>query len=99
MRTYPPTAAGRFFIPVPTPPTRLLAPQRSPTSLSGKMNRLLRRIEMLEHMHRERLAPFRSDPRFINVRQRGTIAALDLDVFDIGLSLARRAAAQSFLSG
>ncbi len=45
---------------------------------------VLRRIEMLEHMHRERLAPFRSDPRFINVRQRGTIAALDLDVSTSG---------------
>jgi adenosylmethionine---8-amino-7-oxononanoate aminotransferase len=45
---------------------------------------VLRRIEMLEQMHRERLAPFRSDPRFINVRQRGTIAALDLDVSSSG---------------
>jgi adenosylmethionine---8-amino-7-oxononanoate aminotransferase len=45
---------------------------------------VLRRIEMLEQMHRERLAPFRSDPRFINVRQRGTIAALDLDVSTSG---------------
>ena len=41
---------------------------------------VLRRIEMLEHMHRERLAPFRSDARFIDIRQRGTIVALDLDV-------------------
>src|SRR6202789_198713 len=45
---------------------------------------VLKRIEMLEQMHRERLAPFRSDPRFINVRQRGTIAALDLDVSSSG---------------
>ena len=45
---------------------------------------VLQRIEMLEHMHRERLAPFRSDPRFINVRQMGTIAALDLDVSTSG---------------
>jgi adenosylmethionine---8-amino-7-oxononanoate aminotransferase len=45
---------------------------------------VLRRIEMLEQMHRERLAPFRTDPRFINVRQRGTIAALDLDVSTSG---------------
>jgi adenosylmethionine-8-amino-7-oxononanoate aminotransferase len=45
---------------------------------------VLRRIEMLEQMHRERLAPFRTDPRFINVRQRGTIAALDLDVSSSG---------------
>jgi adenosylmethionine-8-amino-7-oxononanoate aminotransferase len=41
---------------------------------------VLKRIEALEQMHRERLAPFRSDPRFVNVRQSGTIAALDLDV-------------------
>jgi adenosylmethionine-8-amino-7-oxononanoate aminotransferase len=45
---------------------------------------VLKRIEALEHMHRERLAPFRSDPRFINVRQSGTIAALDLDVSTSG---------------
>ncbi len=38
------------------------------------------RIGALERMHRERLAPFRSDPRFANVRQTGTIAALDLNV-------------------
>lgn len=54
---------------------------------------VLKRIEALEQMHRERLAPFRSDPRFINVRQSGTIAALDLDVStsgylsDVGLPL------------
>jgi adenosylmethionine-8-amino-7-oxononanoate aminotransferase len=41
---------------------------------------VLNRIEALEQMHRARLAPFRADPRFINVRQSGTIAALDLDV-------------------
>src|ERR1700757_3174927 len=35
------------------------------------------RIKSLENMHRERLLPFRSDPRFTNVRQIGTIAALD----------------------
>ncbi|GGC83266.1 adenosylmethionine--8-amino-7-oxononanoate transaminase [Chelatococcus reniformis] len=38
------------------------------------------RIAALEGMHRERLAPFRSDRRFANVRLTGTIAALDLDV-------------------
>ena len=36
------------------------------------------RIQALEEMHRKRLAPFRSDPRFVNVRQQGTIAALDI---------------------
>src|SRR5487761_445313 len=45
---------------------------------------VLKRIEALELMHHERLAPFRSDPRFINVRQCGTIAALDLDVSTSG---------------
>jgi adenosylmethionine---8-amino-7-oxononanoate aminotransferase len=45
---------------------------------------VLKRIEALEQMHRERLAPFRSDPRFINVRQSGAIAALDLDVSTSG---------------
>jgi adenosylmethionine-8-amino-7-oxononanoate aminotransferase len=45
---------------------------------------VLKRIEGLEQMHRERLAPFRSDPRFINVRQSGTIVALDLDVSSSG---------------
>ncbi|EIM30753.1 MULTISPECIES: adenosylmethionine--8-amino-7-oxononanoate transaminase [Microvirga] len=38
------------------------------------------RIGALARMHRERLAQFRSDPRFVNVRQAGTIAAFDLDV-------------------
>lgn len=42
------------------------------------------RIKSLENMHRERLAPFRSDPRFTNVRQTGTIVALDLKVSTSG---------------
>lgn len=37
------------------------------------------RIKSLESMHHQRLVPFRSDPRFSNVRQTGTIAALDLN--------------------
>lgn len=45
---------------------------------------VLKRIEALEQMHRERLASFRSDLRFINVRQSGTIVALDLDVSTSG---------------
>jgi adenosylmethionine---8-amino-7-oxononanoate aminotransferase len=45
---------------------------------------VLQRIEALEQIHRERLAPFHTDPRFINVRQSGTIAALDLDVSTSG---------------
>ena len=36
------------------------------------------RIKTLERLHRERLARFESDPRFGDVRQTGTIAALDL---------------------
>ena len=42
------------------------------------------RIDELALMHRERLVPFRSDPRFVNVRQTGTIAALDLNVSTSG---------------
>lgn len=38
------------------------------------------RIEALEAEQRQRLARFEADPRFRNVRQAGTIAALDLDV-------------------
>jgi adenosylmethionine-8-amino-7-oxononanoate aminotransferase len=38
------------------------------------------RIKSLERMHREKLAPFRSDPRFTNIRQTGTITAFDLNV-------------------
>jgi len=41
---------------------------------------VLARITALADMHRDRLLPFRSDPRFTNVRQIGTIAALDLTV-------------------
>ena len=42
------------------------------------------RIEKLGRLHRERLEPFRLDPRFTNVRQTGTIAAVDLDVSTAG---------------
>ncbi|WP_091881622.1 adenosylmethionine--8-amino-7-oxononanoate transaminase [Phyllobacterium sp. OV277] len=37
------------------------------------------RIRSLEAMHRERLKRFAADPRFSNIRQTGTIAALDLN--------------------
>jgi len=37
-----------------------------------------KRIEAVAAMHSDRLARFRSDPRFANIRQQGTIAALDL---------------------
>lgn len=42
------------------------------------------RIDALQRLHRERLAPFRSDRRFREVRQLGTIAALDLAVETTG---------------
>jgi adenosylmethionine-8-amino-7-oxononanoate aminotransferase len=42
------------------------------------------RIAMLERMQRERLRPFISDSRFSNVRQHGTIVALDLNVAEPG---------------
>ena len=42
------------------------------------------RIATLQRLHRERLAPFRSDRRFSDVRQLGTIAALDLAVETTG---------------
>jgi adenosylmethionine---8-amino-7-oxononanoate aminotransferase len=42
------------------------------------------RIEELRRLHSERIKPFQSDPRFMNVRQTGTIAALDLDVSTAG---------------
>jgi adenosylmethionine-8-amino-7-oxononanoate aminotransferase len=42
------------------------------------------RIEELGRLHKERLERFRTDPRFANVRQTGTIAALDLDVSTAG---------------
>jgi adenosylmethionine-8-amino-7-oxononanoate aminotransferase len=42
------------------------------------------RIAALADTHAERLGPFRADDRFANVRQLGTIAALDLVVSDAG---------------
>lgn len=42
------------------------------------------RIAALGKMQEERLAPFRADPRFANVRRLGTVAALDLKVSDPG---------------
>ena len=42
------------------------------------------RIAALTAAHAERLEPFRHDARFANVRQLGTIAALDLVVEDAG---------------
>lgn len=45
---------------------------------------VLERIAALEQAHAERLAPFRDNPAFENVRQIGTIAALDLKVPDAG---------------
>ncbi|TCL64137.1 adenosylmethionine--8-amino-7-oxononanoate transaminase [Rhizobium sp. BK251] len=42
------------------------------------------RIQAIAGMHHDRLARFRSDRRFVNVRQQGTIAALDLAVETTG---------------
>jgi adenosylmethionine-8-amino-7-oxononanoate aminotransferase len=42
------------------------------------------RIKALERMHHERLVPFGSDARFANVRQSGTIVALDLNTSTSG---------------
>jgi adenosylmethionine-8-amino-7-oxononanoate aminotransferase len=42
------------------------------------------RIAALGAMQEARLAPFRNDPRFSNVRRLGTVAALDLKVADPG---------------
>lgn len=42
------------------------------------------RIAALAHAHAERLGPLRDNPAFENVRQIGTIAALDLKVPDAG---------------
>ncbi|HEU0096816.1 MAG TPA: adenosylmethionine--8-amino-7-oxononanoate transaminase [Rhizomicrobium sp.] len=42
------------------------------------------RIRRLGNMQEERLAPFRTDARFANIRRLGTIAALDLKVSDPG---------------
>ena len=42
------------------------------------------RITALAAMQEERLAPFRADPRFENVRRLGTVTALDVKVSDPG---------------
>ena len=42
------------------------------------------RVAALAALQEERLAPFRADPRFENVRRVGTVAALDLKVTDPG---------------
>ena len=45
---------------------------------------VMERIASLMSLHQERLARFRDDGRFTNVRQIGTIAALDIAVRDAG---------------
>lgn len=45
---------------------------------------VMERVKALETAQAERLAPFREDPRFCNVRQCGTITAVDLVVQDEG---------------
>jgi adenosylmethionine-8-amino-7-oxononanoate aminotransferase len=54
------------------------------------------RIAALEAAHAERLAPFHADGRFANVRQLGTIAALDLVVSDAGYLAAAGPALMQF---
>src|SRR5579863_10439567 len=45
---------------------------------------VLERVATVAAMQEEALAPFRTDPRFKNVRRKGTITALELDVGDAG---------------
>jgi len=45
---------------------------------------VLERVAVLAALQEERLAPFRADPRFENVRRCGTITALNLKVTDPG---------------
>lgn len=45
---------------------------------------VMNRIGSLSALHKERLARFRDDRRFVNVRQMGTIAALDIVAKDAG---------------
>jgi adenosylmethionine-8-amino-7-oxononanoate aminotransferase len=42
------------------------------------------KIKTIENLHRERLLAFKSDNRFSNVRQIGTIVALDFNITDSG---------------
>ena len=80
MRICRPIEAGHSFIRVPTPPIRL--PARPPLANLDvwKTEPVATRIRSLEAMHRTRLERFKADPRFGNVRQTGTIVALDLNV-------------------
>lgn len=54
------------------------------------------RIAALGALQEERLAPFRADPRFENVRRLGTVAALDLKVPDPGYLAGRGPALAAF---
>ncbi|MBA5724131.1 adenosylmethionine--8-amino-7-oxononanoate transaminase [Candidatus Liberibacter sp.] len=49
-----------------------------------KTEPVMERISSLEKMHIERLSPFVSKSKFINIRQIGTIIALDFNVKDAG---------------
>ena len=76
--------AKTFFHSSSTRRTRSPAPPPWPISTSGGRSRSRERVAALAAGQAERLAPFRADPRFVNVRQLGTIAALDLAVGDAG---------------
>ena len=57
------------------------------------------RIAALGDAQEERLAPFRADPRFAQVRRLGTITALDLKVPDPGYLAGMRPELMAFFAG
>ncbi|HVI92216.1 MAG TPA: adenosylmethionine--8-amino-7-oxononanoate transaminase [Dongiaceae bacterium] len=60
---------------------------------------VLARITALANMQRDRLQWFQADPRFSNVRQAGTIAALDLNVAQSGYLAEAGPRLRSFFRG
>jgi adenosylmethionine-8-amino-7-oxononanoate aminotransferase len=57
---------------------------------------VLARVRTLEDLQRDRVRRFKADPRFVNVRQAGTITALDLDVPQTGYLAAAGPRLRSF---
>ncbi|HWT99798.1 MAG TPA: adenosylmethionine--8-amino-7-oxononanoate transaminase [Terriglobales bacterium] len=57
---------------------------------------VLARVKALEDMQRDKIRQFKADPRFTNVRQAGTITALDLDVPESGYLAAAGPRLRSF---
>jgi len=77
MRTYPPIEAGHSSSYTANP----IACAAALANLAvWKTEPVTTRIRSLEAMHRTRLARFAADSRFDNVRQTGTIVALDINV-------------------